>query len=181
MSRCHRFALIAASLAALAPHAVRAQKDVASCKPVLDAVLMQRATPFHAYATRPATSPGDKPTQVEMIASGGQNYILVDGRWSRSPMDQAAMVKQEQENIRDAKAYSCRRLRDESVGGVPAVVYAMHSETEDIRSDGQVWVAKRTGLVLRTETDMSMTDGSGTNHDSARYEYTNVQAPPGVK
>jgi hypothetical protein len=185
MSRRHRFVLVAASITAsiatLVPDAAHAQKDVVSCKPVLDAVLKQRATPYHAYMTKAATSAADKPSQLEMIAAGGQNYILIKGRWSRSPMDQAAMVKQEQENIRDAKAYSCRRLRDESVGGVPAVVYTAHSENEDTKSDAQVWVANGTGLVLRNEMDMTMTDGGGTQHESTRYEYTNVQAPSGVK
>lgn len=180
MSSCHRFALIAGSIAALAPRATHAQKDVASCKPVLDAVVKQRATSFHAYMTLPATLPGAKPEQSEMIAAGGQDYILVNGHWKRSPMDQAAMVKQEQENIRDAKAYSCKRLRDESVGGAPAVVYAAHSENEDTKSDAQVWVAKSTGLVLRNEVDLS-TDGGAPDHLSTRYEYTNVQVPAGVK
>jgi len=181
MSHCDRLVLIAASIAALVPHAAHAQKDVASCKPVLDAVEKQRTTSYHAYTTLPATLTGGKPRQGELIAAGGQHYILIDGQWKRSPMDQAAMVKQEQENIQNAKALSCHRLREESAGGVPAVVYTEHSENEDTKSDGQVWVGTATGLVLRTETDMSMTDGSGTNHWATRYEYTNVQAPAGVK
>jgi hypothetical protein len=60
-------------------------------------------------------------------------------------------------------------------------VYAEHSENEDTKSDGQVWIAATTGLVLRTETDMTMTDGSGTDHMVTRYDYTNVQAPAGAK
>jgi hypothetical protein len=54
-------------------------------------------------------------------------------------------------------------------------------EIDPAKSDGQVWVATTTGLILRTETDMSTTDGGGTDHMSTRYEYTNVQAPAGVK
>lgn len=181
MSRCHRFALIAASLAALAPHAVRAQKDVASCKPVFDALAKQMATSYHSYLTMPSALPGGKPRQDELIAVGGQHYILIEGQWKKSPMDQAAMAKQEQENIQNAKALSCHRLRSESVDGVPAVVYAEHSENEDTKTDGQVWVAATTGLILRTETDMGTTDGGRPDHMSSRYDYTNVQAPAGVK
>ena len=181
MFHCGRLVLIAASIAALVPHAAHAQKDVASCKPVLDAVEKLHTTSYHAYTTEAATLPGGKPRQNELIAVGGQHYILIDGKWKRSPMDQAAMAKQEQENIQNTKALSCHRLREESAGGVSAVVYAEHSENEDTKSDGQVWVATTTGLILRIETDMSMTDGSGTNHWVTRYEYTNVQAPVGVK
>jgi hypothetical protein len=181
MSQCHRFVLIAASIAALVPRAAQAQKDVASCKPVLAAVEKLQTTSYHAYTTRAATLAGGKPAQLELIAADGQNYVLYDGTWKRSPMDQVAMAKQEQENIQNTKALSCHRLREESVGGVPAVVYGQHSENEDTKSDGQVWVATATGLILQVETDMSMTDGSGTDHMVTRYEYRNVQAPAGVK
>ncbi len=181
MSHYGRLALTAASIALLVPHAARAQKDVASCKPVFDAVEKYSTRSYHAYTTMPATLPGEKPRQVELIAAGGQNYVLYDGKWKRSPMDQATMAKQEQENIQNAKALSCHRLREESVGGVSAVVYTEHSENEDTKSDGQVWVATTTGLVLRTETDMVMTDGSGTTHSVTRFEYENVQAPAGVR
>jgi hypothetical protein len=181
MSRSHRFALIAALIAAVAPHPAHAQKDVASCKPVLDALAKQMATSYHSYMTMPSALPGGKPRQGELIAVGGQHYVLVDGQWHKSPMDQAAMAKQEQENIQNAKALSCHRLRDESVGGVAAVVYAEHSENEDTKGDGQVWVATATGLILRVETDMSTTDGGGKDHMSTRYEYTNVHVPAGVQ
>jgi len=181
MSHRDRPVLIAALIAVLAPHVAHAQKDVASCKPVFDAAEKQQATSYHAYTTMPTALPGGKPRQLELIAAGGQNYVLMDGAWKRSPMDQAAMAKQEQENIRDAKALSCHRLREESVGGIPAVVYTEHSENEDTKTDGQVWIATATGLVLRTETDMSMLAGGGTRHMVTQYEYTNVQAPAGAR
>ncbi len=181
MPHCHRFVLLAASIAALVPHAAHAQKDVASCKSVFDAVEKQRTTSYHAYTTMaPVTPPGGQSQQIELIAAGGQNYVLIGGKWQRSPMDQAAMAKQEQENIQNAKVLSCHRLREELVGGVPAVVYAEHSENDNTKSDGQVWIATATGLLLRIESDISMTDGSGTDHSVTRYEYTNVQAPAGV-
>ena len=148
---------------------------------MFDAVEKNTTVSYHAYTTVGPTLPGETPRQVELIAVGGQNYVLYDGKWKRSPMDQAAMAKQEQENIHDAKALSCHRLREESADGVPAVVYAEHSENEDTKSEGQVWVATATGLIVRTQTDVSMTDGSGTHHTVTRYEYGNVQVPAGAK
>jgi hypothetical protein len=181
MSHWHRLPLIAASIAALLPHAAHAQKDVASCKPLFDALEKRNATSYHSYTSVPSTLTGGKQRELEMITTGGQNYILHDGKWRRSPMDQAAMAKQERENIQDAKALSCHRLREEAMGGIPAVVYAEHSENEDTKSDGQVWIATATGLMLRAETDVTMTDGSGTSHTVTRFEYGNVQAPAGVQ
>jgi hypothetical protein len=181
MSHCRRLVLIVASIAALVPHAAQAQKDVASCKPVLDAVVKLQTTSYHAYTTLAGTLAGGKPSQHEFIAAGGQTYVQFGSTWKRSPMDQAAMAKQEQENIRNTKVLSCHRLREESAGGVPAVVYAEHGESEDSKSDGQVWVATGTGLVLRTETEVTMTDGSGTDHTVTRFEYRNVQAPTGAQ
>jgi hypothetical protein len=178
--RC-RAVLIATSIAAVAPRAAHGQKDVASCAPVLDALTKQMNTPYHAYTTMPAAVGGGKVQQSEMIATGGQHYLLVGGTWKKSPMDQAAMVKQEQDNVRNATALSCKRVRDEATGGVPAVVYTMHSENEDTKSDGQVWIAKATGLIVRNEVDMSIGGTGGPDHMATRFEYTNVQVPAGVK
>jgi hypothetical protein len=180
MSRTHRLALVAGSIATLVPLAAHAQKDVASCKPVLDATLKQTTVPYHLYGTTSSPVPGGKPIAMELISAGGQNYVYSGGHWVRSPMTAAAMAKQEQDNIRDVKAFACQRVRDESVGGMPAVVYSEHSEGEFGTSDAQVWVAKGTGLVLRTENDTDTGDAAKT-HLSVRYDYSNVQAPAGVQ
>jgi hypothetical protein len=181
MSRRCRSLLVAASIVVIAPPVAHAQKDVASCAPVLDALTKQMSTPYHAYMTLPATLAGGKVQQSEMIATGGQHYILFDGTWKKSPMDQAAMIKQEQDNVHNATALSCKRVRDEATGGVAAVVYTMHSENEGTKSDGQVWIAKGTGLILRNEVDMGTGDAGGADHMTTRYEYGNVQVPAGAK
>jgi hypothetical protein len=179
MSHAQRLTLIVTTVAALAPHAAQAQKNVASCKPVLDALAKQYSVPHHIYGTTTAGTPGAKPRPMEMIRTQDQNYILIEGKWKRSSMTPAMMAKQEQENVRDATAYACRRIRDESVGGVSAVVYSMHSESELSNSDGQVWIATGTGLVVRMESDTDTGEVDNT-HLALRYEYTNVQAPAGA-
>src|SRR5271154_4191248 len=60
--------------------------------------------------------------------------------------------------------------------GEGAAVYAVHSENDDIKSDGTVWISRK-GLPLRQEMDIDVDDPSKTHH-SIRYEYGNVQAPP---
>jgi hypothetical protein len=161
---------------ALAPLAADAQKDVASCKPLLDAAAKQAGTPYHGYITTSAVVPGGKPRQDEMISVGGQHYFQYKGQWMRSKLDAAALAKQGEENMRTATVVSCRRVRDESVGGVSAVVYSTHMVNEGITSDGMTWIAQGTGVTLRSESDIDTGDGEK-NHISSRYEYTNVHAP----
>jgi hypothetical protein len=161
---------------ALAPLAVYAQKDVASCKPLLDAAAKQASTPFHGYITTSAGVPGGKPRQDEMISVGGQHYFQYKGQWMRSKLDASALAKQGEENMHTATVVSCRRVRDESVGGVSAVVYSTHMVNEGITSDGMTWIAQGTGLTLRSDSDIDTGDGDK-SHVSSRYEYTNVHAP----
>ena len=85
------------------------------------------------------------------------------------------MLEQEKENREHGKA-TCRYLREEVVGGEAAAVYSAHSENEDVKSDGQVWISKN-GLPLREELDIDIGD-PGKMHHSIRYEYSNVQVPP---
>ena len=162
-------------LAVLTPIAAQAQKDVASCKPLLDASTRQNATPYHLYMSITQVPSDSKPQLGESISTGGAIYVLVDGKWQKSTMTPASMAQQEQENIRNASVYSCKPLREESVGGVAAAVYSSHVESHDIKTDSQVWIAKSTGLVLRIDTDLE------TSHVAQRFEDTNVHPPAGVQ
>ena len=161
------------------PVTAQAQKDEASCKTSLDAALKTAATPHHAYTT--TAMPGGKNQVAEAIAANGKNYVLVGGSWRASPMSVADLVKQEKENVDSAKVYTCKAIRDEAVSGQATTVYQVRTETEGLKSDGQVWVAKGTGLVMRVEQDMDTGgDASSKMHMSTKYDYSNVKAPPGV-
>jgi hypothetical protein len=178
MSR--QFGLTTAAIAVIAAHVAYAQKDVASCKPMLDAFAKVAVTPYHMSGTTTRPRTGGKSEPSELISAGGQHYVLSGGHWVRSPMTPAQMAAQEQDNIRSAKAFSCRRLRDESVGTIAAVVYATHSENDGTKSDGQVWIAMGSGLILRMEADMDPGDVDQI-HISTRYDYANVHPPAGVQ
>ena len=172
MSHTYRLMLL---LTALTPLVAQAQKDVASCKPVLDASTRQNATPYHLYMSITQVPSDSKPQLGESVSTGGAIYVLADGKWQKSTMTPASMAQQEQENIRNASAYSCKPLREESVSGVAATVYSAHIESNDIKTDSQIWIAKGTGLVLRIDSDL------GTSHVAQRFEYTNVHPPAGVQ
>jgi hypothetical protein len=167
-------AALLCSAALLFSPAARAQGD---CKIVRDALDKLTTVPSHAYETEtnPAR-PGSDASSVEMITTGGAIYITMKGKWKKSPMSAAAMHAQEEENWKTAKNISCKYLRDESVNGQSAAIYKTHNENEDTKEDGQVWVSKSKGLLLREEEDVDLGDGDKRHH-STRYEYANVQAP----
>jgi len=148
------------------------------CKTVFDAMSKVLVTPTHIYNTETAAFRKNKPMTNEGIYFGGAIYVLVGGKWRRSPMDAAAIAKQEAENRRTGK-YSCRYLRDEVVHGEAAAVYASHSENEGTKADATTWISKSRGLPLRTEEDFG--DQTSANHISIRYDYSGVHPPPGVQ
>ena len=170
--------LVAMCLATL-PAAARAQTVSAECKPLLDAQRKEITTPHHAYSTQSPAGQRARKTTGETIYAGGANYLFYKGKWMRSPLTMQMQLDQMQENIKNAKVLSCRREGEESVGGVAAVVYTTHTENEDTKADARHWVAKSSGLLLRTEEDIDTGDGDR-RHVSVRYEYTNVR-PPAVQ
>jgi hypothetical protein len=139
----------------------------------MDAGLKTEATPHHAYSTE---TQGGMSIPSEVIAVNGKNYVRHNGAWRASPMSMAEMVKQEKENIDSATAYTCKAERDEDVGGQAATVYRTHL-VNGATSDGEVWIAKGSGLVLRVEQDIDTGDSTGKTHVSTRYYYANVKAP----
>jgi hypothetical protein len=165
------YALAAAAIGAMP---ALAQKDVASCKPLFDAMRKQHQTATHMYTT--TAKGGAAPRTMEMISVGNANYLQIRGQWKSSPMSPKEMQEQEDENIRDAKALACKRLRDESVNGVSATAYSMHSDTGFSTEDGQFWVGKSNGLPVKAEYDITIDAGEKT-HYVTRYEYAGVKAP----
>jgi len=172
--------LLAALCLATVPVFARAQTIPAACRPLIDARKKQIMTPNHSYMTEGPASPGGKATTHEGISTGGVTYIMYGGKWRRSPLSPQAMLVQLDSNLTTAKVYTCQHVSDESVAGVPAAVYTAHTDNEGVKADARIWVAKGSGLVLRTEEDVDTGEGDK-HHLSIRYEYTNVRAPAGVQ
>ena len=128
--------------------------------------------PVHLYTTMSGTT-------SEQIYTSSAIFTNVMGKWHRSKMTPQEMQKQEQENIRNSKT-TCRYLRDEPVNGEMAALYSEQGETQGMKFDGQVWISKGKGVLLRTEEDMDIGE-AGKNHIAVRYEYSNVKPPAGVQ
>jgi hypothetical protein len=161
---------------AVLPVATRAQTIPAACRPLIDAQRKEITTPHHTYVTEGPQAPGGTTTTSELISSGGATYVLHRGQWKRSPMTPQDELAQLEENLTNTRQFSCQRVGEASVGGVPAVVYVSHNESEDLKADARIWIAAGTGLVLRTEEDLDTGNGDK-RHISIRYDYANVRAP----
>jgi len=154
-----------------------------ACQTIAGAASKIWSLPVHLYTTETAAFRKNQPRTSESIYTGGANgaiYVLVNGKWTRSRLT-TGQLKATQDEARETARQTCRYLRDEAVNGEPAAVYSTHAETEDFKTDMTVWISKTRNAPLRSEADMDVGGAAGKSHTSTRYDYSNVQAPPGVK
>ena len=171
-SRSMRFAVIAIAMTGLdLPPAHAAD----SCQPVFDALTKLISTPSHSYTTSTAAN-GGKTRTAETIMTQGKKYIRGTGKWMDTSVTTAEVLEQERENEKNGKA-TCQLLRSEAVNGEAAVVYSLSRQTAGFKEDAQLWISKSTGMPLREEQDVDMGGEIGKAHNSARFEYGNVQPP----
>jgi len=147
-----------------------AAAQTTGCKPVIDAMLKVATTPHHTIPTDPAQT-------SETLVVDNATYVRIKGVWHKNPLTPQAQLQQKQENIKSAKVYTCTALRSETVNGIAAVAYKVHSETPDVgNSDGTVWIAPSLGLPLKTDEDLTTSAGPKM-HISFRWDYANIHAP----
>lgn len=146
-----------------------------ACQPVFDALLKVPAVASHSYTTSTGAK-GGTPTEAETIFANGQKYIRARGKWMRLPVTSQDVVEQEKEKEEKGKS-TCQLLRNESVNGEAAMLYAVHREYEEVKEDGQMWVSTGTGLLLRVEEDFDNRGNKAKEHRSTRFEYGNVRPP----
>jgi hypothetical protein len=132
------------------------------------------ATPSHSYTTH--TANGGKPAEAETIYANGQKYIQVHGKWMRIPVTSRDVVEQEKEKEAKGKS-TCQVVRRESVNGEAATLYSVHREYDEVEEDGQMWVSRGTGLLLRVEEDFDNGGNKVKEHRSTRFEYGNIRPP----
>ena len=155
----------------LAALALPAHAANTSCDAVLDAGIKQVQTPHHVHSSRKTLD--GKVTSSEAIFIGGVEYLRVgDGNWRRSAMTAAEMLQGARDKRKQSSADTCRNLGDQTVDGQAATLYEFHP---DGGAGSQIWISKSSGLPLRQTIDLGGTVMDG------RTDYTNVQAPAGVK
>jgi hypothetical protein len=156
-----------------------------ACQSLMDAQIKAVKMPYRAHATiRPGLpgsrsesgkSPGvNMPTEEDIVFTGAAMYIRIRGKdWRKVPETAEENVDEIRRKAQTSKA-TCARAGDESVDGEAAAVYSEHDVTESGTADSKSWISRSRGLPLR----MDVTTPKGTT--TIRYEYGNVQPPPGV-
>ena len=149
-----------------------ARSDDAACQAVLDAVIKQAGVPVRQFITiESAASPG-KPLKSEMIRTGDTIYMQIGGQWVARPYDSQKAVSDSRQAMQKA-AYTCARLRRDTVDGKPATLYSVQTKSEQGTTDAEIWIAAD-GLPIRQHTDMQ---GPNKTRHEVRFDYTKVTAP----
>jgi hypothetical protein len=176
------FPLVAAAAAVVLSLGVPLRAQSPECATVSAATSKVYDKPVHIFMTDSAQTDArlhaGRPTVSEEILTGSATYVMVRGRWRKSPIDIAEMRKRKDASTTD-KA-TCSHLRDESVNGEPAGVWRMHSVSEVGTSDTDVWISRRSGLLLKSDIHQDVGGAFGKSHIVNRYDYTNVRPPAGV-
>ncbi|HTQ96150.1 MAG TPA: hypothetical protein VMH89_05055 [Candidatus Acidoferrum sp.] len=173
MFRTYVFALTVLSLFVMGKSQPARAAD--SCQPVFDALIKVATTPNHSYTTSTGVNSG-KSMEAETIFANGQKYIRVHGKWMHLPVTSQDVAEQEKEKEQRGKS-TCQFVRNEAVNGEAAMVYSVHREYEGVREDGQIWISKSSGLLLRAEEDFDNEGNKTKEHRSARFEYGNIRPP----
>ena len=160
--------VMCALLATFAASSPAAAAD--ACDALYNAGIKSIQTPHHVYSTRTI---GGKARTGEAIFAGGSEYLLMNGKWRRSAIPQPEMVAAAQEKLK-THPDTCTAVGEQVVGGQAVSVYKAHSKEEG--TDQTVRILKASGLMQGGT--LTLPDGGSLE---TRYEYENVQAPPGVK
>jgi outer membrane lipoprotein-sorting protein len=161
---------VIAGLAALAVSAGARAAD--PCDLIFNAMVAQVKVPFAVEAVQtPKNGPAQK---MENRIVGGKSYFFVQGQWHSEPASPDQMIADLTEEKKSARQ-TCAAAGDEAVNGKPATVYTAHVDNQGEASDNKIWVAKDTGLPLKTEARMQ----EGTITQTFRYD--GVEAPAGVR
>lgn len=167
----NRLGVLALSL----PFATISAHGADPCQPVFDALIKVATTPSHSY-TKSTGGNGGQPAEAETIFANGQKYIRARGKWMRIPVTSQDVVDQEKEKEQRGTS-TCQLLRNEPVNGDPAMLFSVRREYEGAKEDGQMWVSRGSGLLLRVEEDFDNRGNNVKEHRSTRFEYGDVRPP----
>jgi len=130
----------------------------AACEPYLKAVEKTAAQP-----SRHSVSDLGEGMRTEVIITGGQMYMQLDGQWMKGPPN---FVKNEQQlnaELRSGKLklFDCKKLGRETVGGIATTVYSYQLDLQGlpqpkepakayIGDDGLIHAQSSDGAKVRT-------------------------------
>ena len=154
---------------ALPSPAAFAQASSPACRAVYDAMRKAASTPSHMVLMT------DGKVEGEEITIGNVIYLKVQGQWTRSPMTMQDILEQQQRDLNNITASTCTTLPAEAINGLAVDVYRAQHDAENTGAvEATYWIAKATGLPLRTDV------GELASHKvamSMRFDYDNIKAP----
>ncbi len=159
--------LLQTAILGLATAAAGAAEPGPACAPILKA-MAKTLVADHATLTQSGghTSNG--------ITAGGVSYLQIGNAWKVSPLSPKDNQARSDENLRNAKSYTCQSLPDSSIDGVAVANYRTRTETEDTVVESQISISKTSGLAIQVDNNI----GEGNkSHYSTRYTYTGIHAP----
>ncbi len=145
------------------------------CDLVLAASRKVYQVPVHLYMTESGGANAGKTKNAESVYLNGIAYVMVSGRWRKSPISPKDLAEAKQDT--DQKVGPCTAVGDEAVKGEPSTLYKVHSQSEDVKVDTEIWISKSKGLPLKQVSDVDVGGALGKTHTEIRYEYSNVAAP----
>jgi hypothetical protein len=108
------------------------------------------------------------------ITAGGVSYLQMDGVWKLSPLSPKDNQARSDENLKNAKSYTCQSLPDSTIDGVLVANYETRTETEDTVVESKIAISKASGLAIQVDNNI----GEGNkSHYSTHYTYSGVHAP----
>jgi len=140
------------------------------CAPILSA-MAKTLQADHATLTQ---SSGQT---MHGITAGGVSYIQIDNTWKVSPFSVKENQARSDENLRNAKSYTCQSMPDSSVDGVAVANYQTRTESDGTVVESKISISKASGLAIQVENDLDSGD-SVKSHYVTRYSYTGIHAPP---
>ena len=130
------------------------------------------ASAHKSYTATSTTSGGGVPTRVShSVSTEGKLFLEMNGRWVLTKLTMSDMANQMRAELGTAKL-SCRRLGEETVDGQATTIYASHVVNRGNVSDNRLWIAKATGLPLKTEVKLQ----NGLQIVTV-FDYAHAQAP----
>jgi hypothetical protein len=140
----------------------------ASCKAVADAQILLAKTPHHVVSTD--VQPG-RIVNSESISTPGGVFWRSNGIWHRSTSSMQEFSRATADALKELRG--CNRVGDELVDARPATKYTLHNAASG--GDETVWIAKGSGLPLKTEALIE------SRRISSHYDYSNIQPPANVR
>lgn len=141
-----------------------------ACKPVIDATHKQSRTPSHVTVVQSGHP------KTEVISLSDATYVRFPQGWVRTGPGFAEDQPDQEGDL--PEVYECRRLPDATVDGLAASVFNLHTVRDTTVSDGTIWIAKATGLPIKSEGDTTAMGRKA--HVSSTWSYDNIH-PPVVK